>query len=52
VIAFSTLQWIYLGILVAMTGAAGLFGVFVVAQLFRNPGGSSRRRVAARGVRR
>jgi hypothetical protein len=37
-LAYSTLQWTFLAILVAMVGGAGVFGVFVVVQLFRNPG--------------
>ena len=35
---FGFLEWTFLGLLVGLVGAAMLFGVFVVAQLFRNPG--------------
>jgi hypothetical protein len=31
-------EWIWVILLVGMVAIAGLFAVFVVAQLFRNPG--------------
>ena len=40
-VAFGPLEWTFVGILVALVGAAGLFALFLLAQLFRNP---SRRR--------
>jgi hypothetical protein len=36
-LAFGVLEWTFLAILVLLVGAAGLFGLFMVAQLFRNP---------------
>jgi hypothetical protein len=39
--AFGPLEWTFVGILVALVGAAGLFMLFLLVQLFRNP---SRRR--------
>lgn len=36
-VAFGVLEWTFLTILVALVGAAGLFAVFLVVQLFRNP---------------
>ena len=36
--AFGALEWIFLGLLVGLVAAAGLFGIYVVLQLFRNPG--------------
>jgi uncharacterized membrane protein YuzA (DUF378 family) len=41
VVAFGALEWTFVGILVTLVGAAGLFTLFLVVQLFRNP---SRRR--------
>jgi hypothetical protein len=38
VLAYSALQWVFVILLVALVGIAGLFAVFLVAQLFRNPG--------------
>jgi hypothetical protein len=38
VLAYSTLQWVFVVLLVVLVGAAGLFAVYLVAQLFRNPG--------------
>jgi hypothetical protein len=38
---FGTLEWTFVAILVALVGAAGLFTLFLLVQLFRNP---SRRR--------
>ena len=35
--AFGVLEWTFLAILVLLTGSAGVFGLFLVAQLFRNP---------------
>lgn len=40
-VAFGPLEWTFVGMLVALVGAAGLFALFLLAQLFRNP---SRRR--------
>jgi len=37
VLAYSALQWFFVVLLVVLVGAAGLFAVFLVAQLFRNP---------------
>jgi len=37
VLAYSALQWSFVVLLVVLVGAAGLFAVFLVAQLFRNP---------------
>ena len=36
-LAYSVFQWIWVVLLVGMVGIAGMFAVFVVAQLFRNP---------------
>jgi hypothetical protein len=36
-LAFGVLEWTFLAILVLLVGAASLFGLFIVAQLFRNP---------------
>jgi hypothetical protein len=36
-LAYSTLQWSFLVLLVVLVGGAGLFGVFLVLQQFRNP---------------
>ncbi|HXF56672.1 MAG TPA: hypothetical protein VNO34_03705 [Actinomycetota bacterium] len=33
--AFGVLEWTFLALLVLLVGAAGLFGLFVLAQLFR-----------------
>jgi hypothetical protein len=38
VLAYTALQWVFVILLVALVGIAGLFAVFLVAQLFRNPG--------------
>ena len=38
VLAYSALQWFFVILLVALVGGAGVFALFVVAQLFRNPG--------------
>ncbi len=38
---FGLLEWTFVGILVGLVGLVGVFFVYVVAQLFRNP---SRRR--------
>jgi hypothetical protein len=35
VLAFGLLEWSFLAALVALVGAAGVFFLFVVAQLFR-----------------
>ena len=37
-IAYSAFQWIWVALLVGMVGIAGIFAVYLVAQLFRNPG--------------
>jgi len=37
VIAFGILEWTFLAVLVFLVGAAGLFALFLVVQLFRNP---------------
>jgi hypothetical protein len=34
-LAFGTLEWTFVVILVALVGAAGVFALFLVAQLFR-----------------
>jgi hypothetical protein len=39
--AFGPLEWTFVVILAALVGAAGLFTLFLLLQLFRNP---SRRR--------
>lgn len=31
------LQWFFLSVLVSMTAAAGVFGVYIVARLIKNP---------------
>jgi len=31
------LEWFFLGLLVVLVGAVGLFALYLVAQLFRNP---------------
>jgi hypothetical protein len=36
-LAFGVLEWTFTIALVALVGAAGVFGLYVVAQLFRNP---------------
>jgi hypothetical protein len=35
---FGILEWSFTIALIVLVGLAGLFGVYVVAQLFRNPG--------------
>ncbi|MEX0754081.1 MAG: hypothetical protein WD206_04985 [Actinomycetota bacterium] len=39
------LEWFFAILLVGLVGAAGLFGVFIVIQLFRNPARGGRRRI-------
>jgi hypothetical protein len=39
--AFGVLEWTFIGLVGSMTVLAGLFAVYVVVQVFRNP---SRRR--------
>jgi hypothetical protein len=34
-LAFGTLEWTFLVVLVVLVGAAGAFALFLVAQLFR-----------------
>ena len=36
-LAFGKLEWTFLALLVLLVGAAGVFGLFLVVQLFRNP---------------
>jgi hypothetical protein len=40
-LAFGKLEWTFLSLLVVLVGAAGLFALYLVVSLFRNP---SRRR--------
>jgi hypothetical protein len=40
-LAFGPLEWSFLAVLVILVGAAGVFALYIVLQLFRNP---SRRR--------
>jgi hypothetical protein len=35
--AFGVLEWTFLAVLVLLVGSAGLFALFMVIQLFRNP---------------
>jgi hypothetical protein len=37
-VAYTAFEWIWVILLVGMVAIAGVFAVFVVAQLFRNPG--------------
>jgi hypothetical protein len=37
------MEWIFLGLLVFLTGLVGVFAVYVAAQQFRNPGRPPRR---------
>ena len=41
-LAFGVLEWTFLTLLVLLVGAAGVFALFLVVQLFRNP--TARRR--------
>jgi hypothetical protein len=41
VVGLSTLQWAFIGVVGSMSALAGLFAVYVLIQVFRNP---SRRR--------
>ncbi len=36
-VAFGPLEWTFVGVLVALVAAAGLFALFLLLQLFRNP---------------
>ena len=36
-LAFGILEWSFIAILVVLVGAAGLFALFLILQLFRNP---------------
>jgi hypothetical protein len=45
--AFGVLEWTFLAVLVLLTGSAGLFAVYLVAQLFRNPSRRRSRRAGA-----
>jgi len=36
-LAFGILEWTFVAVLVLLVGAAGLFALFMVVQLFRNP---------------
>jgi hypothetical protein len=38
VLAYTAFEWIWVILLAGMVAIAGVFAVFVVAQLFRNPG--------------
>ena len=35
--SFGLLEWVFTGLLVGLVGLAMVFGVYVAAQLFRNP---------------
>jgi hypothetical protein len=35
---FGLLEWTFVVLLVGLVGAAGLFGLYMVIQLFKNPG--------------
>ena len=37
-LAYTVFEWIWVVLLVGMVTIAGVFAVYVVAQLFRNPG--------------
>jgi hypothetical protein len=37
ILAFGLLEWTFVAVLVVLVGAAALFALFMVAQLFRNP---------------
>jgi hypothetical protein len=37
VLAFGILEWTFVAVLVLLVGAAGLFALFMLVQLFRNP---------------
>ena len=37
VLGYGILEWTFLVILVLLVGAAGVFGLYMVVQLFRNP---------------
>jgi hypothetical protein len=36
-LAFGFLEWTFVAVLVILVGAAGVFALFLVVQLFRNP---------------
>ena len=36
-LGFGALEWTFVGLLVGLVGLAGLFFLFLVVQLFRNP---------------
>lgn len=36
-LAYGILEWTFIVVLVLLVGAAGLFGLYVLVQLFRNP---------------
>jgi len=36
-LAFGMLEWTFVAVLVLLVGTAGLFALFMLAQLFRNP---------------
>lgn len=38
-LAYGALEWTFLAILVVLVGAAGVFALYLVAQLFRDHGG-------------
>jgi hypothetical protein len=35
--SFGLLEWIFVALLVGLVGAAGVFGLYILAQLFRTP---------------
>ena len=37
-LAYTAFEWIWVVLLVGMVAIAGVFAVYVIAQLFRNPG--------------
>ena len=36
-LGFGTLEWTFVALLVLLVGVAGVFALFLVLQLFRNP---------------
>jgi hypothetical protein len=36
-LAYGILEWTFVAVLVLLVGAAALFGLFMLAQLFKNP---------------
>jgi hypothetical protein len=37
VLAYGILEWTFVGVLILLVGAAALFGLYMLAQLFKNP---------------